>query len=115
MKPDQLFVLKADFIDQGDLYFCPGCAEVLGVLEYYPNLKLHIQVHHVDYPRPRPAIVSLLGEEFQSCPVLVLGSLPDRDIPGVTVRHAKGRAFVDDPRGIAVYLSHVYCIGKPHD
>lgn len=114
MNPDQLFVLKADFIDQADVYFCPGCAEVLGVLEYYPKLKSHIQVHHVDYPRPRPAIVSLLGEEFQSCPVLVLGTVPEGEIPGVRIQHSNGHAFIDDPREIGWYLSHVYGTGRPH-
>lgn len=114
MNPDQLFVLKADFIDQGDLYFCPGCAEVLGVLEYYPKLKQNIQVHHVDYPRPRPAIVSLLGEEFQSCPVLVLGSVPTETVPGVRIQHANGHAFINEASEIGLYLSHVYGTGRPH-
>lgn len=114
MNPDQLFILKADFIDQGDFYFCPGCAEVLGVLAYYPNLKSRIQIHEVDYPRPRPEVVALLGEEFQSCPVLVLGNVPEGEVPNVQVKQANGHAFVDDPREITAYLSHVYGIGKPH-
>lgn len=115
MTPDQLFVLKADFIDHGEAWFCPGCAEVLGVLEYYPELKESLRVYQVDYSRPRPDLVSLLGEEHQSCPVLVLGALPPEDIPGVTIRQANGHAFVDDPRGISTYFAHMHGIGKPHD
>lgn len=114
MKPDQLFILKADFLDHGEPWFCPGCAEVLGVLEYYPRLKTGIQIHQVDYPRPRPAIASLLGEEFQSCPVLVLGAEPAETVPGVRIQHSNGHAFVNEPRGICLYLSHVHGIGKPH-
>lgn len=44
MNPDQLFILKADFLDQGEAWFCPGCAEVLGMLEYYPALKSVIRI-----------------------------------------------------------------------
>ncbi len=114
MKPDQLFILKADFLDQGEAWFCPGCAEVLGMLEYYPALKAGIRIQQVDYPRPRPDIVPLLGEEFQSCPVLVLGSVPSEPVPGVRIQHANGHAFINEPREIGLYLAHVHGTGKPH-
>jgi len=113
MNGDRLYLLKPDFMD-GDRgpYFCPGCAEMAGLLEFYPELKKHLDVRYVDYPRPRPELVSLLGEENQSCPVLVTntGSLPAT----LKVQYVNGRAFVEGAREIAEYLAHVYRIGIPH-
>ena len=73
MERDTLFLLRPDFMD-GDRgpYFCPGCAELRGLLEFYPALKRVLDVRHVEFPRPRPELVELVGEENQSCPVLVL-------------------------------------------
>ena len=74
MNHDQLYLLKPDFQDQGKTYYCPGCAEVIGILEFYPELKRSIDIHYVDFPRPRPELISLLGEANQGCPVLVLAA-----------------------------------------
>ena len=114
MNHDQLYLLKPDFHDRGKIYFCPGCAEMVGLLEFYPPLKQRVDVHYVDYPRPRPELISLLGEENQSCPVLVLKSVPP-DLPTrLKVQSANGHAFVADARAIAEYLAHVHGTGLPH-
>jgi hypothetical protein len=114
MKRDQLYLLKPDFHDQGKTYYCPGCAEVIGLLEFYPALKQGIDIHYVDYPRPRPKLVSLLGEQNQSCPVLVLSTAPQNLPAHLKVQHANGHAFVADAREIGAYLAHVHGIGIPH-
>lgn len=114
MKPDKLFIIQADFTDKGDVYYCPGCAEMLGILELYPRIKPHVEVHVVDFPKPRKAVVDLIGVEHQSCPVLVLGAMPEIDIPGVTIRESNGHAFINDTREIGLYLSRIHGIGKPH-
>lgn len=114
MKRDQLYLLKPDFHDQGKTYYCPGCAEVIGLLEFYPALKQGIDIHYVDYPRPRPKLVSLLGEQNQSCPVLVLATAPQNLPAHLKVQHANGHAFVADAREIGAYLAHVHGIGIPH-
>ena len=31
---DRLYLLKPNFIDQGKVYFCPGCAQVEGMLSF---------------------------------------------------------------------------------
>lgn len=114
MKRDQLFLLKPDFSDKGKTYYCPSCAELVGLLEYYPKLKEHLDVHHIGFQRPRPELVPLLGEANQSCPVLVLGEEP-KDLPeGIVLRRANGYAFVDGAREIGNYLSHAYGIAVPH-
>lgn len=114
MNHDQLYLLKPDFHDQGKTYFCPGCAEMAGLLEFYPALKQRLDVHFVDFPRPRPELVPLLGEENQSCPVLVLKSVSSNLPAHFAVRHANDHAFVEGAREIAEYLAHVHGIGMPH-
>jgi len=115
MKRDHLYLIKHGFLDRGNgPYFCPGCAEMTGLLELYPMLKQHLDIRYVDFARPRPELVSLIGEENQSCPVLVLDAVPSNPPVGLKVRHANGRAFVEGAREIAEYLAHVHGTGIPH-
>lgn len=114
MNQDHLYLIKPHFPDQGKTYYCPGCAEVLGLLEFYPALKQRLEIHYVDFARPRPELVRLLGEENQSCPVLVLATVPANLPARLKVQHANGRAFVADAREIGEYLAQVHGIGLPH-
>lgn len=112
---DRLYLLKPHFMDgdQGP-FFCPYCAQMVGVLEFYPALKQVLDVRWVDFARPRRELVELLGEENQSCPVLVLQRAPGKLPAEVPVQQAKGRWFVEGPTEIALYLAHVHGIGRPH-
>ena len=75
-----------------------------GILWYYPEVAAKLDIRQVDVPRPRPEVVALVGEENQSCPVLVL---PAGETPaGVPVAH--GRAFVSGPEAIIKYLADHY-------
>lgn len=108
-----LFLLWAGFPDPkhgpGGFY-CPECATVAGILYYYPQLVESLDVRLVDALRPRPEVVSLVGEENQSCPVLVL---PPGDLPaGVPV--ANGRAFVSGPAAIVNILADRYGTARSH-
>jgi len=73
---EKLFLIKPDFKDlqrsSENKYFCPNCATMEGLLSFYPRLRNELEIHYVDFQRPRPAIVALIGEANQSCPVLVL-------------------------------------------
>lgn len=115
MKRDRLYLLKPQFMDASKgPYFCPGCAQMLGLLEFYPALKEKLEVRWLDFPRPRPELIELLGEENQSCPVLVLQAAPT-DLPSTIPTHqAKGRWFVEGADEIATYLAHIHGIGIPH-
>ena len=61
---DKLFLLRPGFRDpaagEGNFY-CPFSAAIEGVLNYFPHLRSRIDVHEVDFPRPRPAVAALLG------------------------------------------------------
>lgn len=112
----QLYLLKPDFNDfnlqpQERLYFCPSCATVSGMLGYYPQLRGQIEVIYVDFQRPRPALVELLGEANQSSPVLVL----DQPAPEFgSVQAESGKWFINQPEVILEYLSAKFKVGFPH-
>jgi len=99
---EKLFLLKADFQDVNrdaeKKYFCPNCAILEGLMNYYPRLRTELEVHYVDFPRPRPAIVELIGEENQSCPVLV----------------QEDGNFINETKDIIQYLTTKYHIGHKH-
>lgn len=114
MNRDQLYLLKPGFHDNAERYYCPGCAELLGLLEFYPQLKQTLDIHYIDYPRPRAELVPLLGEENQSCPVLVLGASPADLPPQLKVRQANGHAFVEGAREIGEYFAQVHGTAIPH-
>ena len=115
MKQDVLFLLKHDFEDgPGAPYYCPECAEVNGVLHYYPELRHHVEVRYVDYKRPRAEVVSLLGEANQSCPVLVMRDEAPDAVPGAQPSSNGHRRFIAGAQAIGAYLSVSYGTGRPH-
>lgn len=99
---EKLFLLKPDFQDiNRDInakYFCPPCTLIEGLLSFYPRLRTELEVHYVDFVRPRPAIIDLIGEANQSCPVLVL----------------KDGTFINEPDDIIRYISDNYHIAQAH-
>lgn len=115
----KLFLLKPGFTDrnkdnENKLYYCPNCAEFEGVLSYYPELKEKIEIHRVDFERPRKAIIEIIGEENQSCPVLILNKNEDNDIDTSYFSSYQNQLFVNSPNLISRYLSEKYKIGNRH-
>jgi hypothetical protein len=112
---DQLFLLLPSFADPRagpGLFHCPFSARIEGMLAFYPFLRSRMDVHYLDFPRPRTAIVDLIGPEQQSCPVIVLPP-GAADIPGTT-RSPTGRLFINDSSAIASYFAEVHGIPAPH-
>lgn len=109
-----LFQLNPWFEATGEgPFFCPDCAFVEGFFRYSPEVEGKIDIRHVDFERPRQAVVALLGEENQSCPVLVLDT--DTPLPrGAKTSMSTGRAFLDDPRIICDFLGRVFSTARPH-
>lgn len=111
---DILFLLPADLASDDGRWYCRECAEVRGVLAYYPQLAELLDIREVAHPRPRAAIVELIGEEHQNAPTLVIGDAA-REVPAdLPVKEANGRRFFDDAKAIGLYLAAVYGIGRPH-
>lgn len=99
---EKLFLLKPDFQDINrsteNKYFCPPCTLIEGLLSFYPRLRNELEVNYVDFMRPRPAIVDLIDEANQSCPVLVFND----------------GTFINEPDDIIQYLTENHQIAKPH-
>jgi hypothetical protein len=109
MTKDQLYLLRPGFMNAGlGPLYCSDSAPVEGVLSFFPTLRTAIDVHYIEFPRPRAALVQALGEEHQAVPVLILaaGRALRKDMP--EAKHAHGKLFFNDEKSIRQYLSLQY-------
>jgi len=109
---DRLFLLNPGWTDaQGGPWYCPAGAVVEGVLAFHPALRDQLEIAYLDHPRPRPPIIDQVGEDHQSCPILVLDGT--FDWPEAATSAATGRRFLQD-EAIIPYLAARYGIARPH-
>lgn len=109
---DRLFLLNPDwFDDEGGPWFCPPGAVIEGVLAFYPKLRDQLDITYLDHPRPRTPVVALVGEDYQSCPILILDGAVDW--PDAQISETTGARFLQDA-AIIPYLTARYTIGSPH-
>ncbi len=112
---DTLFLLRANFMDgQEGPFFCPETAMIEGMLSFYPRLRVEIEIHYIDFAKPRQPVIGLLGEAVQRTPVLVLGDESRPAPAGVAVAEANGRRYIAKELEICAYLAHAYRVGRPH-
>ena len=115
MARDTLFVLRPGFTDKGKHWFCPFSAQVVGFLDYYPEIKESLEIVELDFAKPRQPIVELIGEAHQSAPLLVLHEESNPEtVEGVTLSEAKGRKFVEKTIQILRYLAATRGVPGPH-
>ena len=111
---DQLYLLRPGFMNAGlGPLYCSDSAPVEGVLSFFPNLRKMVDVHYIEFQRPRAALVEALGDEYQSVPVLIVapGSKLRKDMP--EAKSARGRFFFNDEKSIRQYLSLEYGLPMP--
>lgn len=111
---DQLYLLRPGFMNAGiGPLYCSDSAPVEGVLSFFPNLRKLIDVHYIEFPRPRSVLVEALGDEHQSVPVLILapGHTVRKDMP--EAKSARGHSFFNDEKSIRQYLSLQYGLPTP--
>ncbi|TGE02555.1 DUF3088 domain-containing protein [Methylobacterium nonmethylotrophicum] len=111
---DHLFLLEPGFADPaypGRRFYCWHCALLDGVLGSFPDLARRLDVTRLPWPRPRRALVALVGEAHQSLPLLVLA--PDAPDILATGRHGSLR-FVDDKDAILQALHRRHGFPEPH-
>lgn len=110
---DTLFIIAAPFADAplDGTWFCVDCATMEGALLANPTWAEKIDVQRIAFPRPRSAVIELIGEANQNLPVLVLGG--DNPIPPDALC-AGERAFFTNPRAILRYLAQTYGGAGPH-
>ncbi|WP_411816755.1 DUF3088 family protein [Hyphococcus sp. DH-69] len=111
MTRDVLFLLPPGFSANGRREFCPECAEIWGVLSYYPAIKESLDIRYQPIDRPRLELTGLLGDDHQNCPTLLLGD--NSDAGDTPVQTANGARFIDNARDIAKYFAHRYGTAFP--
>lgn len=114
----KLFLLKPDFTDpnndsEGKLYYCPHNALIEGVLKYYPQLEKELEIHRIGFKRPRLQVIAEIGEENQSCPVLIADKNEIGDETSYFSSHGDKR-FINDENLILKYLAEKFGIGVAH-
>lgn len=107
MTRDTLFLLAPGFEDKDRREYCPECAEIWGVLSYFPAIKEAIDIRYEPLVHPRPGLAALLGEGAWNSPTLVLAEGADAG-PHAEVKTANGRRFLDNARDIGAYFAHLY-------
>ena len=117
MPHDQLFLLRADFADPAlgpGAYHCTDCARIEGLLSYFPSLRTQLDVTYVDLPRPRAAIVELLGPAYQNCPVLVVLHARVEHAPLLRDSAVTGRRYCTGADEITAYLQAAHGVSAAH-
>lgn len=113
-RKDQLFLLETGFTDPafpGQVFYCWHCVLMEGLIASFPQLSRQLDVHRIAWQRPRGDLVTLLGPENQSCPVLVLA---DGSADSVHARQYAGKRFIDDKDAILIALTERHDIPTPH-
>lgn len=99
---DILFLLPPGFDDNDRREFCPECAEMWGVLSYYPAIKEALDIRYVGISHPRTPICDLLGDGNWNAPTLVLASANSEL---VEAKSANGACYLGSAREIAKYFA----------
>jgi hypothetical protein len=111
---DKLIILQVDFSDPDypdQRFYCWHCMLMEGVLASFPALQSRIDVERIAWPKPRTAVVGLIGADNQSLPVLVLAD----DAPaGLETGSWNGRRFVSGKDAILKALAARHGIPDPH-
>jgi len=111
---DRLFLLRPGFTDPaypGQVFYCWHCALMEGVLASFPDLAERLDVERIAWPRPRQAVVALVGEGNQSVPLLVLGE----DGPDDAEAESHGNTrFIAGKDRILAALSRRHGFPDPH-
>jgi hypothetical protein len=109
---DKLFLIKPGFTNPnrpGGVFVCPACNQVEGLLAASPELAANIDVERVAFPRPRPDVVALLGEDNQSLPALIFADNPPAD-----AREHNGVRFISDTTRILALLAERHGFPQLH-
>lgn len=101
---DTLFLLAPGFYDNERREYCPECAEISGLLSYFPAIKESLAIVYQTIERPRADIVALLGDKNQNCPTLILNpNSPRYDDCGIMLKNK--HYFINNARDIGVYYA----------
>lgn len=108
---DLLFLLAPGFEDNSQREYCPECAEMWGLLSYFPSIKDSVKIHYQPIARPRADLLERLGDKNQNCPTVILHEDSPR-YEDCGIMRKNGHYFINNARDIGVYYSKRY--GTPH-
>lgn len=114
VRRDKLILLEVDFEDPAFpscRFYCWHCVLMEGLLASFPAMAAQIDVERIPWPRPRMAVVDIIGADNQSLPVLVLA---DHAPSGLETGRFGERRFVEGKDAILHALSFRYGIPAPH-
>ncbi len=104
MTKDTLFLLPPGFADNDRREYCPECAEMNGLLSWFPAIRDSLEIVHVPIEKPRGSMSALLGVKNQNAPSLVLNAAsPDFEDCGI-MRY-RGQRFINNARDIGKYYA----------
>jgi len=64
---DQLYLLRPGFMNAGMGAYCSDSAPWKRS-ELFPQLRKLVDIHYLEFPRPREPLVKALGDQYQSLP-----------------------------------------------
>jgi hypothetical protein len=106
---DQLYLLRPGFHKDGaGPFYCGDSVAVEGMLSFFPELRDAVDVHYLEFPRPRKPLVAKLGEANQSLPVLILAEQRTGEANATGISVAGATKFISDEKAIRSYLSKQY-------
>ncbi|MDP0496533.1 MAG: DUF3088 family protein [Verrucomicrobiota bacterium JB024] len=109
MKAHTLFILKPCELNAEKITaYCRDSAQVLGLFQFFPYLKDHVEVRVLNDQEPRTELVRMLGGSNQSCPLLLLNAELSAIPPLVNIMQANGRRFITGTQQISRYLAATY-------
>jgi len=109
---DTLYLLPPDFHDNGRVEYCPECAEIMGVMTYFPQVIETLSIRYQPVAKPRAELVEAVGEAYQNCPTLVLAATsPVFD--GCGIVESKGHRLIGDARNIGRYWAKRFGTSVP--
>ena len=112
MPKDTLFLLPPGFAANERREFCPECAELWGVLSWFPALKETLEIVYVGIAQPRAEITALLGPGNFNAPTLVLAEGSPR-VDDVHYSEANGQTYLPSARLIARHFAGLHGTPQP--
>jgi len=112
MNRDTLFLLAPGFSDNQRREYCPECAEIWGLLNYFPAVKDSLEVVYQPISKPRAEMLNALGHDNQNCPTLVLSS-NSPEFKQCRIQIYQGIRFIDNARDIGLYYAKRFGLPSP--
>lgn len=112
MVRDKLFLLAPGFLDNDRREYCPECAEMWGVLSYFPAIIEAVEISYEPIAHPRGGLIAHLGDGRWNCPTLILGDDSDAG-SAARVKTENDVRFLDNARDIGKYFAHRFGTPMP--